>query len=123
MRLVIYSVAALIAAGLVYVIGTSGDHAGDAPESGQVASVASFAEGDLVSLHVPDMHCIYACYPKVKETLEHQPGVMAVDLSEQQEEGTIDNPIVLVTVSPDFDMTNTVNSLSNAGFAKSQVVQ
>ena len=40
-------------------------------------------ESKTLVLHVPDMHCPFACYPAVKETLESNPSVAGVDLVEQ----------------------------------------
>lgn len=132
MRYAVYLVAILAAAGLVYVIGQPAAEKAPqaaAPSSaetqGVAATPASDAEGaeTLITLSVPEMHCPFACYPAVKKTLEEQPGVVAVDLAEQKQEGVIDKREVHIKVAGGFDSDSAINSLTQAGFEKSSVVQ
>ena len=46
-----------------------------------------------VSFEVPSMSCPHACWPKVKKTLESQPGVGDVTLAPQKEADLIDKAI------------------------------
>lgn len=88
-----------------------------APTSGTTTSAVAAPTGvKLVSLDVPDMHCPFACYPKVKETLESQPGVEEVTLAKQKEEGIIDNPQVLVKLNGNFDPNSAIAALKQSGF-------
>src|SRR6056297_3263441 len=90
MRFVVYLVAVLAAAGIVYFVSNTGEpQVTDAvapAEGAETAAEGSPGETQLVSLKVPDMHCPVACYPAVKKTLEGQTGVSGVDLAEQSEE-------------------------------------
>lgn len=125
MRYAAYFVAVLVAVGLIYFVSQTdnADPAAGGPATSAEATpaegVEAGAEGQLVSLKVPEMHCPFACYPAVKKTLEAEPGVLAVDLAEQQEEGAIDNPVVKVKVSKDFDAQAAVDALATAGFSDS----
>ncbi|MCA9145535.1 MAG: hypothetical protein KDB05_22225 [Planctomycetales bacterium] len=69
-----------------------------------------------VALSVPKMNCPFACWPKVKETLEHQPGVAAVELAQQQKENAIDNPVVYLTLNGEFSADKSIAALGDAGF-------
>lgn len=69
-----------------------------------------------VSLEVPSMSCPVACWPTVKKTLEAEPGVASVTLSEQKEEDIIDNHVVYVAVEDGFDVDHAIGSLAAAGF-------
>ena len=125
MRYIVYMVAVLAAAGIVYYVGTT--------ESGAVASretaATQAATQDLaadaadagslhtVNLKVPGMHCPAACYPSVKKTLEEEAGVQGVDLVEQKEEGLIDNPVVIIQHDAGFDLDKAVASLERVGFS------
>lgn len=132
MRYAAYLVAILAAAGLVYVISQpEADEPSQAaaPTSaeadGAVATTAGDVDGaeKLITLSVPEMHCPFACYPAVKKTLEEQPGVLAVDLAEQKQEGVIDKREVHVKVAGTFDTQSAIDSLSQAGFEKSSVLK
>ena len=69
-----------------------------------------------VALTVPTMNCPFACWPKVKETLEHQPGVSAVTLATQGKENVIDNPTVYLSLSGEFSADESIAALTEAGF-------
>ena len=78
--------------------------------------------GTLV-LSVPKMHCEFSCYPAVKETLEGSPSVLAVELAEQKDEGTIDNRQVVVQYDAGFDVDAAIERLGEKGFKESELVQ
>lgn len=127
MRFVVYLVAVLAAAGIVYFVSNPGqpqvaDSAAPV-EDAEATAQDSPAETQLVSLKVPDMHCPVACYPAVKKTLEGQSGVSGVDLAEQAEEGIIDNPVVVIKTAPGFDLDQAIAALDAAGFSKSTVTE
>lgn len=135
MRGIVYAVAALAAVGIMIAIATlPGDPAGDemvapdrvaattaeaAADSPEIA-VAS-AEGETLTLDVPKMHCEFACFPKVKQTLETTEGVAAVELAAQKEAGAIDNRQVIVTYRDGFDVDGALAKLEQAGFPGSGV--
>ena len=69
----------------------------------------------LVSMKV-SMHCAYGCYPRVKETLEEQGGVANVTLAEQKSSDAIDNPVVYIATTDNFDAKQAVEALQKEGF-------
>ena len=125
MRGLAYVIAAVAAVGIMVVIATS---PGTQEEEGVAAtSVAAppdaMAEAGTLTLSVPEMHCEFACYPKVKEALEQQNGVQEVNLAEQKEEGVLDNRAVVIKYEPGFSLNAAIASLDQAGYAKSEMVQ
>lgn len=129
MRLVVYAVAVLAAAGIVYYMGNTNE--ADVASNTQVAAPAPVetivddttdSSVEMVSLKVPTMHCPFACYPSVKKTLEGATGVQSVDLAAQKEEGTIDNPVVIIKAGSQFDIDQAVAALAASGFAGAEVV-
>ncbi len=128
MRAVAYVIAAIAALGIMFVIATAPD-----PQS-QPAGVGSSAvnvaagsdvmtEAGTLTLSVPEMHCQFACFPNVKETLEKAEGVEEVSLAAQKEEGVLDNRQVIVRYQPGFDVHAAIGSLEAAGYSKSDIVQ
>ncbi len=137
MRSAAYIIAALAAVGIMIGIATvpqdeSTDSASESQPVDQDRVTASSSprglnetagDSDAVAgdpktlvLHVPDMHCPFACYPAVKETLESDPNVAGVDLVAQKEEGVIDDPSVVVTYGDGFDLDVAVAALAKRGF-------
>ena len=133
MRFVVYLVAVLAAAGIVYFVSGSNEKqvavSESATEAGEevVAEDATspVVEGDveLISLKVPSMHCPFACYPSIKKTLEAETGVAGVELAEQKEEGLIDNPVVLIKAGTNFDLDKAIATLAGTGFDGASVVE
>ncbi len=94
--------------------GTTGSEMSMNTEMGKVRFVAD------TSIRVENMMCPYSCWPKVKETLEGQPGVDAVQLAQQPEgteEGTIALPVVELKLSSDFDSSKALTALQKIDFA------
>lgn len=135
MRSTIYLVASLAAAGIAFYL-SSPDSTGSG-ETPTAASAGSDAAADLAAtpvasqvlvdsgllvLRVDDMHCEYGCFPKVRETLESFDKVVSVELDDQAEEGTLDNPQVLISYDPGFDLGAARAALAKKGFAKSSLV-
>jgi hypothetical protein len=132
MRVFVYALSVVAAAGIVYWVSNNGTDSKAAPEADSVATSPADApaiapvdesELQLVSVHVPKMHCPFACYPAVKKTLEGTAGVQGVELAEQKEEGVIDNPVVIIKAAPGFDVQKAMESLAATGFSDSSVVQ
>ena len=70
---------------LAFAIGCGNETAEQADADGNTPSTpVIFAADETVEMSVPEMHCPVSCYPKVKETLESQPGVASVELAEQE---------------------------------------
>lgn len=123
MRSSIYLVTALVALGIAYLLA----QAPTAPATGSSAAPAATSAGVLadagtLTLRVDGMHCEYGCFPKVKKTLEGFDHVVAVQLDEQAEEGTLDNPQVLLSYESGFDLLAAQEALAKNGFAKTSVL-
>ena len=73
-------------------------------------------------MNVPDMHCEFSCFPKVKDALETEATVTEVALAEQAEEGQF-NPQVVVKYDSGFDVTAAIKLLESTGYPNSEVVQ
>jgi copper chaperone CopZ len=102
--------------------GTTDDRASSAGSEQPVAvTPASRDASQDVTLRVPTMECPFACWPKVKETLEKQPGVGEVVLAQQKEKDKIDNPLVTVKLAGQFDSTKAIEALATAGFENAAV--
>ena len=128
MRGIAYGIAAVAAIGIMYVIATSPDPqtqpaSSDSAANTVAASSEIMDEAGSLTLSVPEMHCEFACFPKVKETLEGSSGVAEVTLAEQKEEGVLDNRQVIVKYEPGFDLQGAIASLETAGYKDSNVVQ
>lgn len=139
MRFVVYVLAVLVAAGIVYFVSGSGERqvaetsetvtepavATEAEASDTEVTTAAVVEGEtrLVNLKVPSMHCPFACYPSIKETLESEAGVAGVELIAQKEEGVIDNPVVIIEAGENFDLEKAITTLASTGFDGASVVE
>jgi copper chaperone CopZ len=79
------------------------------------------AKYQRVSLEVPTMSCPFACWPKVKKTLEKQPGVGEVTLSPQKDKDAIDQPVVYVEATEAFQAEAAIAALTDAGFGGGKI--
>ena len=84
------------------------------------ATLASYEPGDTSTLAVPEMHCPFACYPKVKKTLEGIDGIASVELVEQAEEGVINDPRVVVTFDGEVNGEDAIAALDSVSFPGSK---
>jgi len=114
----------LLLGSLVYLIGcteqtpaTPVSETPAAQENAPTVIPASYKAGETLTFNVPDMHCPFACYPRVKKTLAEQEGVESVELVEQKEEAVIDDPRVIVKLNGDFNAQTAVEALETVGFA------
>ena len=130
MRAIVYVTASLAALGIVIALATAPKQTGS-PEPATASASATAAAADsprvldqpgTLTLHVPEMHCPFACYPAVKETLQSDSAVSAVELAEQKEEGVIDDPKVIVRYDEGFDVDAAIDSLAQKGFTDSTLV-
>ncbi len=134
--------AVLVASGTCVLVGCSSSGAPETASSGGSdsnagdSSVAASADADgeastdeaprppkdpnakyqLVSVEVPTMSCPFACWPKVKKTLEKQPGVGDVTLAPQKDADAIDKPVVIVEATDAFQAEAAFAALTEAGF-------
>ncbi|HBN77208.1 MAG TPA: hypothetical protein DD473_15615 [Planctomycetaceae bacterium] len=86
------------------------------------AAPVKYEAGQTLTVNVPEMHCPFACYPRVKQTIADQPGVESVELVEQESEDAINDPRIIVKLNGEFDSTSAIDALSKVGFNESQVV-
>ncbi len=97
----------------------------DVPVSGDSSPVPTtkvvYQADEDVTLHVPNMHCVVNCWPKVKKSLEEQDGVAEVTLAKQAEEVEIDNPRITLKLDGEFDSSKAIDALASAGFADTVV--
>jgi copper chaperone CopZ len=129
MRGLAYGIAAIAAAGIMFAIATGPDTPEPEVSSSSQAATAVSASGNVMdqagtmTLSVPGMHCAFACYPKVKETLEKSDAVQGVELAEQKEEGVLDNKQVIVQYDAGFDVDAALALLAEAGYDDTEIVQ
>ena len=128
MRAPIYVLAALAAAGIAYYLAatpaaTPATAVVTPAAADGVQAAAVLADAGTLTLRVDGMHCEFACYPKVKKTLESFEEVVSVELDEQPEAGSLDNPQVVLTYEAGFDLAAAQSALAKSGFAKTSVVQ
>ncbi len=84
----------------------------------------SYESGQTLTIHVPNMHCMFVCYPKVKETLQNQEGIDAesVELVEQKDEGAIDDPRIQLTVAGEgLNSQNVIEAIAAVGFTDATI--
>ncbi|MDX1926634.1 MAG: hypothetical protein SFV81_08955 [Pirellulaceae bacterium] len=93
------------------------------PESASTKSADTVRFVATQSVKVPTMMCPYSCWPKVKETLASQPGVEGVQLATQAKETEIDNPVVELKTTADFNAEAAIAALEKANFADAVVVK
>ena len=137
MRSIVYIGAAVAAAGIAMLLSApqsadhqSADHqSADQPiAGGQSAATAAAltsgpaADSGTLTLRVEDMHCEHGCFPTVRKTLQQLPQVVSVTLDQQAEEGTLDNPQVVIQYDPGFDLSNAQAQLAQKGFARTNPV-
>ncbi|MEW4490061.1 heavy-metal-associated domain-containing protein [Thalassoglobus sp. JC818] len=122
------SVAVAVATTVAGCTNSDQQAASDAPaatesmtETATATDLAAFTSGDEVTLAVPEMHCPFACYPKVKETLEGIDGVSLVELVPQEQEGVINDRRVVVKFDGDVSSDVATAALTDAGFKGSSV--
>lgn len=93
------------------------------PESASTKGTDTVRFVATQSVKVPTMMCPYSCWPKVKETLASQPGVEGVQLATQTKETEIDNPVVELKTTADFNAEAAIAALEKVNFADAVVVK
>ncbi len=74
----------------------------------EAAKPVAVPEG-AVLFSVPDMHCAFACAPKVQQTLAKLPGVEKVETN-------VDDRTATVFVGDGFDESTALAALADAGY-------
>ena len=117
-----YVAAVIAAVGIMLVIAREpADQTNqDLPIAAETTSAASL---ETLTLSVPEMHCQYACFPKVKNTLEQVDAVAEVQLAKQKDDSVLDNRQVIVKYKEGFDVDEAIGLLAEAGYTDSVLVQ
>lgn len=130
MKNIVYIVAGLAAVGIMVAIvslpstGTTTETTLDVPAAASLVSATEpMTESGSLTFEVPSMHCQFACYPKVKETLEGTEGVTEVALAEQPEPNTLTVKKVIVKYDAGFDISQALASLKEKGFDDAVQIQ
>jgi hypothetical protein len=76
------------------------------------------AEDHTVAVTVTGMMCPHGCYPGVKSVIEKKNDVASIELTPQQKEDVIDNPVILVKYRGELDKEATTKAILEAGFEK-----
>ena len=92
----------------------------DLPIAAETTSAASL---ETLTLSVPEMHCQYACFPKVKNTLEQVDAIAEVQLAKQKDDSVLDNRQVIVKYKEGFNVDEAIGLLAEAGYTDSALVQ
>ena len=90
------------------VAGTSAAGTSVAAAPVEAAKPVAVPEG-AVLFSVPDMHCAFACAPKVQQTLAKIPGVEKVETNVEDQTAT-------VFVADGFDASAALSALADAGY-------
>jgi hypothetical protein len=93
------------------------------PDSASAKSADAVRFVATQSVKVPTMMCPYSCWPKVKEALAAQPGVEGVQLAAQVKETEIDNPVVELKTTGDFNVEAAIAALEKINFANAVAVK
>ncbi len=94
-----------------------------APATMVAASPEVLKEAGTLTLEVPSMQCQFACYPRVKETLENAGSVSEVTLAEQPDPETLTVKKVIVKYDAGFDLSKALAELKQEGFSDATLIQ
>jgi len=106
--------------GLIFLLSGAGALAAVAlmnPPAADPSATATVAAGtpspdsrsETLALSIPDMHCEFACAPKVRETLAALPGVQKVETN-------VENQTATVIAGDGFDVAKALAALEEAGY-------
>lgn len=129
MKTVAYVVAGLAALGIMIALIVSPTAevtpSETAPPAASLVSTTSepMAEPGSMTFEVPGMHCQFACFPRVKETLESGEGVSEVVLAEQPDPNALTVKKVIVKYDTGFDPGKAIAALKQKGFNGAQQIQ
>ncbi|TWT55938.1 heavy-metal-associated domain-containing protein [Allorhodopirellula solitaria] len=129
MKTIVYAVAGIAALGIMIALIVAPNEAPEtstAPAAAATsvsASPAVLSEAGTLTLEVPGMHCQFACYPRVKETLEGASGVSEVTLADQPDPDTLTVKKVVVKYDAGFDVDKALASLKLEGFNDATRIQ
>lgn len=133
MKSIVYAVAGIAALGIMIALIAAPTSTPATPSASESASAAAatavsaspavLADAGTLTLEVPSMHCQFACYPRVKESLESSDGVSEVTLAEQPDPNTLTVKKVIVKYDAGFDVDQALAVLKQEGFKDATRVQ
>ncbi|MFG0263817.1 MAG: heavy-metal-associated domain-containing protein [Rhodopirellula sp. JB055] len=125
MKSIVYVVAALAAVGIMVAISATPDQTPETEPTAAavVATPEVMAEAGTMTLEVPEMHCQFACFPRVQETLEKNEAVSEVALVDQPDPNALTIKKVVVKYDAGFDVSSALAALQKEGFSSAQKVQ
>lgn len=98
--------------------------ASDSVSGGDVAlTEVSMQTPGTVKMAVPEMHCQYSCFPRVKEALEASSAIESVELAPQIDPTVLDDHSVIVHYNAGFKPADAIAELTREGFTDSSVVK
>lgn len=119
----IIAVVAAIAIAAVIINLPNANDASTSNVDGQTLTSAVLTSPGTMTVAVPEMHCQYSCFPRVKETLESSDTVEMVELAPQADPTMLDDRSVIVHYKSGFNPDDAIAKLTQEGFADSTVVQ
>ena len=112
---------AIVFVSLLTVIGCNTNSKESAKSLNPAVTVAdkdSDADVRTVAVTVTGMMCPHGCYPGVKSVIEKKNDVASIELTPQQKEDVIDNPVILVKYRGELNKDETTKAILEAGFEK-----
>ncbi len=113
---------AIVFVSLLTLIGCNTNSKETANSLNPVSTVADkdsdAADVRTVAVTVTGMMCPHGCYPGVKSMIETKNDVASIELTPQQKEDVIDNPVILVKYRGELNKDATTKAILEAGFEK-----
>lgn len=118
-----YLVAVIAAVGIAVAVMNIPSDNNDSVVGGAAVTDVSLESPGTIKMAVPEMHCQYSCFPKVKEALEASPEITTVELAPQADPTVLDDHSVIVHYQAGFKPSDAIAKLTQEGFSDSSVVQ
>jgi copper chaperone CopZ len=83
-----------------------------------VTDSAETADVKTVAVTVTGMMCPHGCFPEVKKLIASSNKTESIELTPQEKEDTINNPVVLVKYRGELNKDATTKAILEAGFEK-----
>ncbi|MCY2984368.1 MAG: hypothetical protein NTY15_12140 [Planctomycetota bacterium] len=113
---------AIVFVSLLTVLGCNTNSRETANSLNPVTTVADkdsdATEVRTVAVTVTGMMCPHGCYPGVKSVIEKKNDVASIELTPQEKEDVIDNPVILVKYRGALNKDATTKAILEAGFEK-----
>lgn len=127
MKIVSYLIAVLAAVGIIIALNMSSDSSPSESTTEATSMVSAtpqiMEEAGTLTLEVPEMHCQFACFPRVQKTLQQDGTVSEVVLAEQPDPNALTVKQVVVKYEAGFDLAAALTELQGQGFSSAQQIQ